>query len=223
MNYRNNEDERQEEFSEIPPVEIEIHDRNAIVWLESEVCGETIDPIVKFIIQENITPALDSITIFIDSPGGDLSAAWKLIDIIQLSRIKIRTIGIGGVMSAALLILMGGHERLLSINTEVMSHQPTFNTSNFSAKLNDFDSYTQMFGKMFTKVSVYYSKHTGLKDKDLKKVLLGTSDEWLTAEEAVGYGFADGIIQDLGIGFWDLFVTPKETVESEQLLQNTED
>jgi ATP-dependent Clp protease protease subunit len=204
--YRNENEEAviEDELAGSAP-EIITNGTDAIVYLDEEICAESINPLVQFIIQENIARELETITIFIDSPGGDLSAAWKLIDIISVSKIKIRTIGIGSVMSAALLILMSGHERILSENTEVMSHQPTFNASGLSAQLKDFDSLSKMFGKTFTRVLDYYGKHTGLTGEALRDTLLGNSDEWLTAQEAINHGFADKILQDFGLEFWDLF------------------
>ena len=201
----NSEAQEQPQEAFIPVPEIHLYGRNAVVYIEDEICPDLINPIVHYIIQENVDPTVDEITLFIDSPGGDLCSAWKLIDLMAISRIPIRTVGIGGVMSAALLIMMAGHIRMVSINTEVMSHQPTFNASSMSAQLRDFDSMSAMFGKTFTRIVDFYKKHTGLSEDKLKEVLLGASDEWLTAEEAVSYGFADHIVQDFGTDFWKLF------------------
>lgn len=190
--------------AEVLEPEIVDDEKHAVIYLEDNICVEVINPIVHYIIEANVKNTLEDITIFIDSPGGDLSAAWKLIDIIKISRVKIRTVGLGGIMSAALLILMAGHERFLSQNSEVMTHQPTFNAANMSVQLKDFVSLTQMFNKTMSRVMDLYREKTGLDGDELKEVLLGNSDEWLTSREAIEFGFADEIIQDVGVDFWEL-------------------
>ena len=71
------------------------------------------------------------LNLFVNSDGGDLTAAWAIIDFISGSDIPVRTIGVGQVASAGLFILMSGHPglRVISENCSVMSHQYAWGSS----------------------------------------------------------------------------------------------
>ena len=70
------------------------------------------------------------LNLVICSPGGDLSAAFALIDVMRGSAIPVKTTGIGMIASAGLLIFISGinGRRILTPNTSILSHQFTWGT-----------------------------------------------------------------------------------------------
>lgn len=195
---------QQDEPEVVEPV-VEEFANGSIVYLNDDISNETINPIVQHIIYQNIAdPDSKTITLFIDSSGGDISAALKLIDAMEMSRIPVRTVGWGTVASSALLIFMCGSERLISKNASVLSHQATFNAKQFSAKLIDFESHKKEFNNISERVVGIYSEKTGQDAKYVRKHLLNQADQWLTGEEVLQHGMADDLLQNRKELFWEL-------------------
>ena len=124
------------------------------------------------------------------SPGGDLSAAFALIDVMRGSSIPIKTTGLGMIASAGLLIFISGTrgKRLLTPNTSILSHQFTWGSfgkeRELFAAVQEFDLTTKRRKK-------HYKKCTGLSDKDIRKYLIPPQDVRLSAPEALKLGICD--------------------------------
>ena len=150
---------------------------------------------VEFILENNFNNEVKKpkeINLIICSPGGDLSAAFALIDVMRGSSIPIKTTGLGMIASAGLLIFISGTKgkRLLTPNTSILSHQ--FSWGSFGkehelfAAVKEFDLTTKRMIK-------HYKKCTGLTDKDIRKYLLPPQDVWLSAPEALKLGICDNV------------------------------
>lgn len=176
---------------------VEVFDKFANVQLNGPVCNETINPIINLILNLNLTqedkqnPSV--INLFIDTDGGDLSSAMRLVDVIRMSEIPVRTIGWGKVASAGLMIFMVGHERLFSENCSILSHNATFNAQLYSVRVNDF-SQQQEFKLINERIMRIYKESTGKDEKYIKKYLLRDNDVYLSAEDAVKHGLGDGFL-----------------------------
>lgn len=172
-----------------------------------ETCGDVIDSIIdrntpSFEIEEDSesdgeflveSPREDVINLLITSSGGDMAAAFSLISVMKASKIPIRTIAIGEAASAALCILMTGHQRVAAPYTSLMSHQ--FNTGSegpyhvLKNIMTELDSY-------HAKMIRLYKEHTGLGEEYIKNSLLSDKDRWMTPEEALENNFVD-LVSDL--------------------------
>ena len=126
------------------------------------------------------------------SPGGDLAAAFALIDVIRGSAIPIKTTGLGMIASAGLLIFISGStgKRILTPNTSILSHQFSWGSwgkeHELFAAVKEFDLTTRRMIK-------HYKKCTGLTDKEIRQYLLPPQDIWLDAIEAKELGICDQI------------------------------
>ena len=150
---------------------------------------------VEFILENNFNNEVKKpkeINLIICSPGGDLSAAFALIDVMRGSSIPIKTTGLGMIASAGLLIFISGTKgkRLLTPNTSILSHQFTWGSfgkeHELFAAVKEFDLTTKRMIK-------HYKKCTGLSDKDIRKFLLPPQDVWLSAPEALKLGICDNV------------------------------
>jgi len=132
------------------------------------------------------------LNLIICSPGGDLNAAFALIDVMRGSAIPIRTIGVGQIASAGLLIFIAGEKkyRLLTPNTSILSHQYSWGSfgkeHELFAQVKEFDLTTK-------RVISHYKKCTGLNDKKIREILLPPQDTWLSALEAKKLGICDQV------------------------------
>lgn len=135
------------------------------------------------------------LNLIICSPGGDLNAAFALIDVMRGSAVPIRTIGLGQIASAGLLIFISGEngQRILTPNTSIMSHQYTWGSfgkeHELFAQVKEFDLTTK-------RLIAHYKKCSGLTEADVREHLLPPQDVWLSAQEAKKLGICD-VVREL--------------------------
>jgi ATP-dependent Clp protease protease subunit len=111
------------------------------------------------------------------------------------SHIPIRTIGLGQIASAGLLMFIAGEKgrRILTPNTSILSHQYTWGAfgkeHELFAQVKEFDLTTK-------RLITHYKKCTGLDENTIRDKLLPPQDIWLSAPEAKKLGLCD-IVKDL--------------------------
>lgn len=134
----------------------------------------------------------DMLNMIICSPGGDLNAAFALVDTMRGSAIPIRTIGLGQIASAGLMIFIAGEpgERILTPNTSILSHQYSWGAfgkeHELFAQIKEFDLTTK-------RMIAHYKKCTGLKESQIREYLLPPQDIWLSAQESKKLGLCDDV------------------------------
>jgi ATP-dependent Clp protease protease subunit len=167
---------------------------NSIHFLTGEIDEFNINECIQWIVYENLDKKHDKVlTLYINSTGGDLYQAFALIDIMNTSKLAIRTIGIGSIMSAAFLIFSSGTkgERYISPNTGIMCHQFSEGTE---AKYHDIKAQmkeTELCNQRMLEILKYAS---GLPTAKVKSKLLPPSDMYFTAQEMVDLGIADHLL-----------------------------
>lgn len=162
-------------------------------FLVGEIDEDIVNACIKWITYENLDSKEKTLTLYINSTGGDLYQCFALIDVIQSSEHPIRVIGIGAVMSAAFLIFASGTkgERYAARNTSFMCHQFTSGTD---AKYHDIKAEMKEHDSLNTKMVNILKEATGLPPHKVKAKLLPASDVYLTAEEVIELGVADYIL-----------------------------
>lgn len=177
------------EDNEEPLVQIDVNANTALLY--DDVNTEVAQAITEWIIVENMNPdPADILTLMVNSQGGDLSAAWAIIEVITASKIPVRTIAIGECASAALFICMAGAKgnRIVTPSCSVMSHNFwTSNTGSYS-ELKDTQKVLDQVDKQ---IMGHYLQYTGLKEKAIRTKLLNHKDNYMSAQEAVSYGLFD--------------------------------
>lgn len=152
---------------------------------------------IQWIFDNNFTEQErpQALNLLICSPGGDLNAAFALIDVMRGSKIPVNTIGLGQIASAGLMIFISGEKgnRILTPNTSILSHQYSWGAfgkeHELFATVKEFDLTTK-------RLISHYKKCTGLKEEQIRELLLPAHDVWLTSQEAKSYGLCD-IVKDL--------------------------
>ncbi len=192
-------DETMEAVEEVetPPHEqthVDVFEKIANIHLNAEIDDESVQPALEFILNSNMTGEdITVINLFIDSMGGDLSSAMKLIDVIRMSRIPVRTIGWGNLASAALMIFMAGHERVISSNCSVLSHYASMQIGNMNILVAD-PSRQQEFNLIIERLHALYMECTGKPLSYVKKHLLKPHDVVMSAMQLIKHGGADKIM-----------------------------
>ena len=165
-----------------------------IYFLSAEFEEAMAKEICTWILESNFQPHndFDHLTLMIHSPGGSVTAAGCIVDIIAGSKIPVHTVGLGQIASAAFYTFIAGEKghRILTPNTTIMSHQYAWGTG---GKHHDLVSVRKEQDMVMERMINHYQKHTGLSVDDIKKYLLPETDVWLSAEEALELGVCDEI------------------------------
>lgn len=167
--------------------------QHSFYLLMEEISLASCKAVVEWIFEANFAEERPNLlNLIITSPGGDLSAAFAVIDTIRGSAIPIRTIGLGQIASAGLMIFIAGNKgkRILTPNTSILSHQYTWGAfgkeHELFATVKEFDLTTK-------KMISHYKKCTGLSEAKIREILLPPQDIWLSPIEAKKLGICDDI------------------------------
>lgn len=157
--------------------------------INDDICAQA----CNVIIGEQYRPEpKDKIRLLINSPGGELQAAFALIEVMGASKIPVETIALGQCVSAAMLILMSGTPgyRVITRTCASMSH--TYSTD-VGGNHWDIKEIQRELQNTQDRILDQYMKCTGLPKQKIIKNLIGKSDRWLNPAQVVEYGIADRI------------------------------
>jgi ATP-dependent Clp protease protease subunit len=155
------------------------------------ISTDTCRPAIEWILKNELAiEPWANLKLFINSPGGGLSDAFALIDVMRGATAQISTVGIGEISSAGLLIFMSGAKgtRLLTPNTAILSHQYSWGSY---GKEHELFAAQKGFDLASAMMINHYKKCTGLSEKKIREFLLPPEDRWLTAKEALKLGICD--------------------------------
>src|SRR5215472_3909084 len=130
------------------------------------------------------------IHMYINSPGGLVTAGLAIYDTMQYIRPAVQTYCIGQAASAASLLLCAGKkgERYALPNSRIMVHQPS---ASFYGQAADIARHAQEIVKIKRRLNEIYAKHTGQTVEAVEKLL--DRDTYMTAEEAKAFGILDEV------------------------------
>ena len=129
---------------------------------------------------------------YINSPGGIVTAGMAIYDTMQYIRPKIHTYCIGQAASMGSLLLCAGQKdfRYALPNARVMVHQPS---ASFYGQAADIARHAQEIVKLKKRLNEIYAKHTGQTVETIEKQL--DRDTYLTGEEAKAFGLIDNVME----------------------------
>lgn len=159
-----------------------------------EVDTENIKPVIEWILHENYVARKKKkeLLLMICSEGGDMSAAFALIDTMRSSQIPVKTVGLGCVASAGLMIFLAGTpgRRVLTPYTSILSHQFSWGSD---GKAHELFATMKEFTLTQARMLAHYKEATGLSEEEIRTALLPPHDVWLSADEALALGICDNI------------------------------
>jgi ATP-dependent Clp protease protease subunit len=132
------------------------------------------------------------IHMYINSPGGLVTAGMAIYDTMQYVRPQIQTYCIGQAASMGSLLLCAGKkgERYALPNARVMVHQPS---ASFYGQAADIARHAQEIVKLKKRLNEIYAKHTGQSVEAIEKML--DRDTYMTGEEAKAFGLIDHVME----------------------------
>jgi ATP-dependent Clp protease protease subunit len=157
---------------------------------------EPIDSIIAGIVVAQLLylqseDATKDITMYINSPGGSITAMWSIIDTMNLVKPDVSTVCVGMAASAASVILAAGAKgkRYILPHAEVMIHQPL---GGAQGQASDIEITAKHILKTKAILQKYMAELTGQSVKKIEKDM--DRDFFMDAQEAVNYGIVDKII-----------------------------
>ncbi|NOQ64720.1 MAG: ATP-dependent Clp endopeptidase proteolytic subunit ClpP [Methyloprofundus sp.] len=146
--------------------------------------------VAQLLFLESENPDKD-IHLYINSPGGSVTAGMAIYDTMQFIKPDVSTMCIGQAASMGSLLLAGGaaDKRFCLPNSRVMIHQPL---GGFQGQASDFDIHAREILTIREKLNKILAHHTG---KSLEEIQKDTDrDNFLSAEESVEYGLVDKVL-----------------------------
>lgn len=165
--------------------------KDRIVFLDGEINDITADLIVaQLLFLESQDPQRD-ISIYINSPGGSVTAGLAIYDTIQYIKPDIQTICMGQAASMAALLLACGTEgkRQCLPSSRILIHQPW---GGVQGQAKDIDIQAKEIIRLKNLSIDYFAKHTGKPRKTIARDL--ERDFFMSAEEGKKYGLIDNVL-----------------------------
>lgn len=168
-------------------------DEYGVVFIYGPIDAGTARSVCEDILRINIEGEAEFVQLIINSPGGEASAGFAILDMMEWSQLPVYTTGVGMVASLALAIFMAGDKgrRVLTPRTSVLSHR-------FSAL--SYGKHSELVARrkeedfLHQRLIDHYIEHTNLETGDaVTSTLLRDVDTWLTPQEAIDLGIADMI------------------------------
>jgi ATP-dependent Clp protease, protease subunit len=131
------------------------------------------------------------IALYINSPGGVVSAGMAIYDTMQFIKPAVSTLCIGQAASMGSLLLAAGHKdmRFATPNSRIMVHQPS---GGFQGQASDIERHAKDILKMKRRLNEVYVKHTGRSYEEVEKTL--DRDHFMDADEAQSWGVIDKVL-----------------------------
>jgi ATP-dependent Clp protease protease subunit len=168
--------------------------KDRIVILGSPVTDEIANAIVaQFLFLEVDNPEKD-IHLYINSPGGSVSAGMGIYDVMQFVKCEVATYCIGMAASMGSMLLTAGAKgkRYCMPNARVMIHQPLI-SGGLSGQASDIEIQAREMMRTKERLTQLYVHHTGRDFDTLTKAM--DRDNFMTAQEAKDFGLIDHVVE----------------------------
>lgn len=165
-----------------------------IIMLSEEVNNTTASLVVAQLLYLEGQDSEKDISLYINSPGGVITAGMAIYDTIQYIKCDVSTICMGMAASMGAFLLAAGTKgkRLALPNSEILIHQPLISGGGISGQCTDIKIHSDHMVATRAKMNQILSENTG---KPLEVIERDTErDNYMTAEEAKEYGLIDKVI-----------------------------
>ena len=166
--------------------------KDRIIFLQGVVRDEMANAIVAQMLFLQFEDPKADIHLYINSPGGSVTAGMAIYDTMQFVTCPVATYCIGLAASMGAMLLTAGEtgKRFALPNAEIMIHQPL---GGYEGTAVDIDIHVKNIRRMKAQLNGLLKKHTG---KTLEQVEKDTDrDNFMSAAEARDYGLIDGVLE----------------------------
>ena len=165
-----------------------------IIFLGEEVSDTSASLIrAQLLFLESADPDKD-IQLYINSPGGSVTAGWAVYDTMQYIKCDVSTICLGLAASFGAFLLAGGaHGKRMALpNSEIMIHQPAMHGNGIQGPASDIKIMSDYMQKSRQRLNRVLAVNTGRSEEEIARDT--ERDNFMSAEEALEYGLIDSIL-----------------------------
>lgn len=166
-----------------------------IIMLSDQVSDASATVVVaQLLFLESQDPEKD-ISLYINSPGGSITAGMAIYDTMQYIKCDVSTICMGMAASMGAFLLAAGAKgkRLALPNSEILIHQPLIGGGGISGQCTDIKIHSDHLMRTRQKMNEMLAANTG---KPIEQIQIDTErDNYMTAQEAMEYGLIDKVIE----------------------------
>lgn len=165
-----------------------------IIFLGEEVSDTSASLIIaQLLFLESTDPDKD-IQLYINSPGGSVTAGWAVYDTMQYIKCDVSTICLGLAASFGAFLLAGGaHGKRMALpNSEIMIHQPAIHGNGIQGPASDIKIMSDYMQKSRQRLNRVLAVNTGRSEEEIARDT--ERDNFMSAEEALEYGLIDSIL-----------------------------
>ena len=165
-----------------------------IIFLGEEVSDTTASVAVAQMLFLEAQDHDKDIQLYINSPGGSVSAGFAMYDTMQYIRCDVATICVGLAASFGAFLLAGGThgKRMALTNSEIMIHQPAVHGSGIQGQASDIKIMSEHIQKNKQRLNRILAENTGRTVEEIKRDT--ERDNYMSAAEALEYGLIDSVI-----------------------------
>ncbi|XP_076891022.1 ATP-dependent Clp protease proteolytic subunit 2, mitochondrial-like [Bidens hawaiensis] len=167
--------------------------KERIICINGPIADDTAHVVVaQLLFLESENPS-KPINLYINSPGGAVTAGLAIYDTMQYIRSPVNTICMGQAASMGSLLLAAGAkgERRALPNATIMIHQPS---GGYSGQAKDISIHTKQMVRVWDSLNAIYAKHTGQSIDVIEKNM--DRDNFMTPEEAKEFGIIDEVMNE---------------------------
>lgn len=168
--------------------------KDRIVFLGGAVSDELANVVVAQMLFLSNEDSKSPISLYINSPGGSISAGLAIYDTMQFIRCPVHTFCIGMAASMGAVLMCGGTpgKRFVLANSRMLLHQPLIGGV-MEGPATDLAIEAEEILRLRSRLYRIIDKHTGKSMEQIERDC--DRNKWLNAEEAIEYGLADAILR----------------------------
>lgn len=178
----------------IQPIQIEDQLlKNREIFLVEAITAETSNELIKQLMFLESEDDSKEITIYINSPGGDVISGLAVYDYLTLMKSPVRTVCIGSAASMGAILFLAGEKRQMLPHSEIMIHDPSYHHADIGGqkpheiqhRLNSLNETREMLAQII-------AERTGKSLEEIYKVT--AEDSYYKAKAAIEFGLATEIV-----------------------------
>ena len=168
--------------------------KDRIIFLSGPIDDDTANLVVAQMLFLSNEDTKSDIHLYINSPGGSITAGLAVYDTMQFLRCDVATYCVGQAASMAAVLMAGGkaEKRFLLTNSRILLHQPLI-SGQLVGPATDLDIEAQEILRLRARLYEILSKHSGQSTEKVEKDC--DRNLWFEATEAIEYGLADRVLQ----------------------------
>ena len=169
-----------------------------IIFLGEEVSDTSASLIIAQMLYLEASDPGKDIRLYINSPGGSVTAGFAIYDTMQYVKCDVSTICLGLAASFGAFLLAGGAKgkRIALPNAEIMIHQPAIHGNGINGQVTDIKIMSDQLQRSKQRLNRILAENTG---KTIEEIRRDTErDNFMTATEALQYGLIDQVIEKRG-------------------------